>query len=129
MSLNPKCGRNHYLRDCPKTSNQEKATIFAATKDKWKAEAEAQKTKQAKQAKATAKQVAGQAHMQVSIEDVEGLQGHQDDYLYALAFIQASDGHNAVQQHKQRKTLKPTYLYLDSMSSFYQVFWKSIWKK
>ncbi len=32
------------------------------------------------------------------------------------------DRHNAVQQHKQQETLKPTYLYLDSMSSFYQVF-------
>ncbi len=27
-----------------------------------------------------------------------------------------------INQHKQHETLKPTYLYLDSMSSFYQVF-------
>ena len=60
--------------------------------------------------------------MQVSAKDVEAEQWHQDDYLDALAFIQASEGHDAVQQHKQHKTLKPTYLYLDSMSSFYQVF-------
>ncbi len=45
VCLNPKCGRNHYLRDCTKTRDQEKVTIFAATKDKWKVEAEAQKAK------------------------------------------------------------------------------------
>ncbi len=27
-----------------------------------------------------------------------------------------------IEQHKQQETLKPTCLYLDSMSSFYQVF-------
>ncbi len=80
-----------------KTSDQEKVAIFAATKEKWKAEAEARKAKQAKQAKTAA----GQAHMQVSIEDVDGQQWHQDDYLDALTFIQASKGHDAVQQHKQ----------------------------
>ncbi len=60
--------------------------------------------------------------MQVSIKDVKTEQWHQYNYLDTLAFIQASEGHNAVQQHKQRETLKPTYLYLDSMSSFDQVF-------
>ncbi len=63
-----------------------------------------------------------QAHIQVFVEDVDGQQWHQDDYLDVLAFIQASVGNNVVQQHNKRKILKPTYLYLDSMSSFYQVF-------
>ncbi len=47
VCLNLKCGGNHCIRDCTKASNQEKVTFFAATKDKWKAEAEAQKAKQA----------------------------------------------------------------------------------
>ncbi len=46
---------------------------------------------------ATTKQVARQVHMQMSVEDVEGQQWHQDDYLDALAFIQASNGNDAVQ--------------------------------
>ena len=69
-----------------------------------------------------AKTIMGQAHIQVSVEDVEVQQWNQDDYLNALAFIQAIERYNRIQQHKQRETLKPTYLYLDSMSSFYQVF-------
>ncbi len=48
--------------------------------------------------------------MQVSVEDVDDLEGHQDGYLDALAFIQASEGHDTIDQPKQRKTLKPTYL-------------------
>ena len=43
VCLNPKCGGNHYLHDCTKTSDQDKATIFAAAKEKWKAEAAAKK--------------------------------------------------------------------------------------
>ncbi len=36
--------------------------------------------------------------------------------------MQASKRHNIIEQHKQREILKPTYLYLDLISSFYQVF-------
>ncbi len=54
--LNPKCDGNHYLRDCPTMSNQDKVTIFAATREKCKAEVVARKAKQAKT-------VTGQAHM------------------------------------------------------------------
>ncbi len=56
VCLNPKCGGNHYLRNCPTTSNQDKVTIFVAAKEKWKAKAAAQKAKQAKM-------VTGKAHM------------------------------------------------------------------
>ncbi len=37
VCLNPKCGGNHYLRDCTKTSNQEKVAILAVVREKWKA--------------------------------------------------------------------------------------------
>ncbi len=94
VCLNPKCGGNHYLRNCPKKSDWDKVTIFAAAKEKWKTKASARKAKQAKA-------VAGQVHMQVSVKDVDAKQWHQEDYLDALAFIQASKGHNAIQQYKQ----------------------------
>ena len=58
----------------------------------------------------------------MSVEDIDDLERHQDDYLDALAFIKASKGHDTINKHKQRETLKPTYLYLYLMSSFYQVF-------
>ncbi len=48
-----------------------------------------------------AKTVTGQAHMQVSVKDINEQQWHQDDYLDALAFIQASEGHGIIKQHKQ----------------------------
>ena len=92
-------------------SDQDKVAIFAADK-KWEAK---KTTRIARQAKTDM----GQAHIQVSVEDVNE---HQDDYIVALAFIQANNKYNAIEQHKQRETLKPTYLYLDSISSFYQVF-------
>ena len=93
VCLNLRCGGNHYLRDCPKTSDQEKATIFAAIKEKWKAEGAAWKAKQANT-------IPGEAHMQVSIEDIDAKQCHQDNYLHALAFIQASKGNDVFQKHK-----------------------------
>ncbi len=34
VCLNPRCGGNHYLRDCPTTSNQEKVKILAAAREK-----------------------------------------------------------------------------------------------
>ncbi len=90
VCLNPKCSGNHYLHDCMKTSNQDKVTIFVAAKEKWKAETAVWKRKQVET-------LAGQAHMQVSVEDIEEQQWHQDNYLDALAFIQASEGHDAIQ--------------------------------
>ena len=41
VCLNPKCDGNHYLCDWPKTSDQDKVTIFAAAKKKWEAKATA----------------------------------------------------------------------------------------
>ncbi len=63
VCLNPKCGGNHYLRDCPTTSNQDKVKILAAAREKWKKEAEKRKARQTKQSNAAAGQVAGQGHM------------------------------------------------------------------
>ncbi len=64
VSLNPKCGGNQYLHDCTKTSDQDKVTIFAAAKEKWKAEGATQKAK-------LANTVVGQVHMQVSVVDTK----------------------------------------------------------
>ncbi len=49
---------------------------------------------------------------------------HQDDYHNILVSIQADNQSNIIKQHKQRETIRPTCLYLESdlMSSFYQVF-------
>ncbi len=51
------------------------------------------KTMQAKWAeeKAAKKTVAGQAHMQVSVQDIEQQTYHQDDFEDVLACIQAEE--------------------------------------
>ncbi len=41
VCLNLKCGGNHYLRNCTTTRDQDKVTIFAAAKEKWKVKAAA----------------------------------------------------------------------------------------
>ncbi len=82
------------------------------------------KTMQAKWAaeKAAKETVAGQAHMQVSAQDIKQQVYHQDNFEDGLACIQAEEDNKQVQQQQRRKTLKQSYLYLDSMSSFNQMF-------
>ncbi len=87
VCLNLRCGGNHYLHNCLTTSNQEKVKILAAAQEKWKKEVDERKARQAKQSNAVGKQVAGQAHMQVTVKNVDALKRHQDDYLDALVFI------------------------------------------
>ncbi len=64
-----------------------------------------------------------QAHMQMSVGDIDGQDVHQDYFHSFLIFIQANNQSNTTRQYKQGEALKPTYLYLDLMSSFYQVFY------
>ncbi len=78
VCLNLQCDRNHFLHNCPTTSDQEKVKILAAAREKWKKEAEARKARQAKQSNITAKQIAGQAHIQVFVKDVDNLEMLQD---------------------------------------------------
>ena len=66
--------------------------------------------------------VAGQAHIHVNKQDIERQVYHQDNFEDGLACIQAEDDNERVKQQQRRKTLKPSYLYLDSMSSFNQMF-------
>ncbi len=46
---------------------------------------------------------------------------HQDNFKDGLACIQAEENNKWVKQQQQRETLKPSYLYLDLMSSFDQI--------
>ncbi len=60
--------------------------------------------------------------MQVSAQDIERQVYHQDDFEDGLACIQAKEDNAQVKQQQRRETLKPSYLYLDSMLSFNQMF-------
>ena len=46
VCLNPKCNRNHYIHNYPNAIDQEKIKIHVTAREKWKAEAEARKSKQ-----------------------------------------------------------------------------------
>ena len=80
VCLNPKCGGNHYICDCKKTSDQDKVLLLAVAKKKWEVEKVVRTTRQGGT-------VPGQVHMQVSIEDVKGQGYHQNNYIDALVFI------------------------------------------
>ena len=70
------------------------------------------------------KVVLGQAYMQVSVDDVKLQVFHQDDYDFkgGLTYIQTEGSNKQAKQQQQREMLKPSYLYLDLMSSFNQMF-------
>ena len=115
VCFNPKCkgkDENHYLHSCPKANEEERKEILKAIKKKWADEKQANTV------------VPGQSHAQVTADEIESQVFHQDDYEFedGLACIQAVDNNSRVQQQKNRETLKPSYLYLDSMSSFNQMF-------
>ncbi len=62
-------------------------------------------------------------HTQVFKADIKRQVYHQDDFKDGLTCIQAEEDNGRVNQQLQlRKTLKPSYLYFDSMSSFNQMF-------
>ncbi len=61
-------------------------------------------------------------HTQVDKQDIERQVYHQDNFEDGLACIQAKEDNAQVKEQQRRETLKPSYLYLDSMSSFNQMF-------
>ncbi len=80
MRLNPKYGGNHHLCNCNTTIDQDKVTLLAMAKKKWEMKKTARVAKQVGT-------VLGQAHIQVSIKNIDGQGQHQDDYHDALTFI------------------------------------------
>ena len=110
---NPACnGANHLLRDCPKADKAQRKVIAA---EKW-AEFQAK-------VRANVAEEKGQLYMQVQVEDIDELAGHQDDEEDGFVLFQAGDKNKPiVKEQVRRETLKPTYLYLDSLSSYHQVF-------
>ena len=55
------------------------------------------------------------AHMQVNEQDRKRQVCNQDDFEDGLACIQAEEKNKRVKQQQWSKTLKTSYLYLDSM--------------
>ena len=113
VCFNPKCkGKedNHFIHSCPRANAGERREIMQKMREKWEKEKLANKT------------VDGQMHLQVDEHDIDGQVYHQDDFEDGLACIQAEENNDRVKKQQRRETLKPSYLYLDSMSSFNQMF-------
>ena len=66
-----------------------------------------------------------QTHMQTSLGKVKETGEHQDDdvKLDSLTFMQNKETNNKmIQEQRARGTLKPSYIYLDPISFFHQMF-------
>ena len=74
--------------------------------------------------------IVGQAHIQTGNDEEdpgeeEVHQDHEEQDDLNFAFMQSEGGaNNMVTEQCARKTLKPSYIYLYSSSSFYQMFCK-----
>ena len=87
----------------------------AIAADKWAEFKTKRKAKMAEEAE--------QLHMQVQLKDINEINGHQDDEEDRFVLFQAADKDKPiVKEPVCRETLTPTYLYLDSLSSYHQVF-------
>ena len=91
VCFNPKCkGKddNHFIHSCPRANDKERKEILAAMHKKWADNRQAKKV------------VPGQAHMQVTEDEIESQVYHQDDYEFedGLACIQAEDSNDRVKR-------------------------------
>ena len=65
--------------------------------------------------------IEGQARLNIAVGDVEVQERHQDGGIDGFSFLLMGD-QELVNQQQRRKTLNPSYFYLDSMSSYNQAF-------
>ena len=119
------CLGNHYISDCPDISAAQKAELLAARtaahnkRCAKKAQREAAQDDNAK----SVSFADGQAHLNIDPKDVSA--EAQDQWMLDeaeeedFAFLQPNSDPKLV---AKRKTLDPNKLYLDSTSSFYQMF-------
>ena len=107
------CGENHLLKDCPDIDDAKKKEI---SDEKRKHFQEKKNREAAEKAKKT---VPGQAHMQTEVgEELQGDHQDEDDDLN-FAFMQNEvEDSPMLKEQRARETLKPSYIYLDSTSSF-----------
>ena len=88
------CGKNHPVLKCPDIPLEKRKKIMASKNDEWL------KTKAALQAKRADDklegQVDGQAHLQVTVDDINDRLPHQDNKEVALVFFQAEENNKLV---------------------------------
>ena len=119
------CSGNHYISDCPDITAAQKADLLAAwtaAYAKRRAEKETREAARGADDKDSSF-VDGQLHMNVGPEVISA--EAQDQWLLDeaeeedFAFLQPNSDSKLVAKHK---TLDPNKLYLDSTSSFHQMF-------
>ncbi len=105
----------------PLVSKEEAKKIIQDRRKKWEAD---QATRRAGKQQMTP----GQAHAQLSAKKIGGRQAHQDDYCSnvedaVVCFPQGGQTTDAlVAEQQKRERLNKGRIYLDSVSSFNQVF-------
>ena len=115
------CGENNHLENCLKITNTKKKEIMDVKKKHLK-ERKTAATEGTKK-----KTTPGQAHMQTVIDEPEVNEedNHQDedDDLTFLFMQKGQEENRMLKEQQARKTLKPSYIYLDSTLPFHQMFW------
>ena len=114
------CGENHRVENCPHIIKAKKKEIMDAKKNHWEERRHSEAVEKAN------KTTPGQAHMQTAadrLEDDEEIIHQDEDDDLNFAFMQNRQAENSLLKAQRAcETLKPSYIYLDSTSSFHQMF-------
>ena len=121
------CGEDHLMIHCPKLTAEQIKKLYAERKQRIADEATSTtgttgvtKPRSILRSTPPAAYQEGQVHLGISEGDVDAIDTHQDDYDDDFAFLQKASSNLKVVE--ARKTLKEHFVYLDSTSSFNQVF-------
>ena len=113
------CNGKHPLRECDTATKADKDRLYKERDARVATAKAAREAAEAAAAPAANNVQEGHVHLGVSEEDIGGIEAHDDDYDEDFAFIQSSSNPIVVQA---RKTLDKHKVYLDSTSTFNQVF-------
>ena len=93
------CGKNHPVLECSDIPLEKRKKIMAYKNNEWLKTRAAQQAKQT--SKKTGEQVDGQAHLQVTVDDINGRAHHQDDKEDAFVFLQTEGNNKLVTEHQK----------------------------
>jgi hypothetical protein len=111
------CNGDHWASNCPKLTKEQKDKLYEGRAAANEAAYQAKKRREGATATDNTA-VEGQIHIGINEADVDGITAHEDDYNEDFAFIQSTRRNVA----PTRSNLGRDKLYLDTTSSFHQMF-------
>ena len=90
------CKGDHHINDCPNITKEQKKNIWDDVQEKWRQQ-----------------KLDEQAHINVEVKE---------DKEEAFSFLQNYYDNPCMVKKRERRTLNEEFMYLDSTSSFYQMF-------